>query len=75
VAERVLLGCASIGACFCTGRCKRTAEEQAEHERRERQGFGLSGSFEPARFLKPDYSAFLKPAPPLEPPIPVEDEA
>lgn len=30
--ERILLGCQTTGQCFCTGRCKRTAEEQAAHE-------------------------------------------
>lgn len=29
---RKLLGCQTTGQCFCTGRCKRTAEEQAAHE-------------------------------------------
>lgn len=32
VLGRVVLGCSTVGQCFCTGRCKRTAEEQARHE-------------------------------------------
>lgn len=32
VLGRVVLGCSTVGQCFCTGRCKRTAEEQAAHE-------------------------------------------
>lgn len=31
--ERIELGCASRGQCFCTGRCKRTLEEQEYHEK------------------------------------------
>lgn len=38
--KRVELGCDSP-SCFCTGRCKRTAEEQEAYEKREREGWGL----------------------------------
>lgn len=40
--KRVELGCASKDAgCFCTGRCKRTAEEQEAHEKAERNFRGF----------------------------------
>jgi len=53
--KRVELGCQAIGQCFCTGRCKRTAEEQEAYEKRERE---LQGCLSP----KPKE----QPAPPVE---------
>lgn len=45
---RILLGCQTTGQCFCTGRCNRTAEEQARHEEYQRRNasFGRQ-EFEP----------------------------
>ncbi len=37
--QRKELGCQNA-SCFCTGRCKRTAEEQEAHERMEKQHGG-----------------------------------
>lgn len=82
---RVELGCGvpgQINACFCTGRCKRTAEEQEAYERREKGWSKIVGiqavilPIDPVAdslvdgLLKRARTRFL----PIEPPIPTEDD-
>lgn len=80
MSERVLLGCGvpgEIRICYCTGRCKRTAEEQEAYEQQQHGFVGLLSRAQTqaiAISAVPRSILFPVQLPPAEP-IPTEDES